>query len=83
MSSLPIDWIIDLRNKIQCERIDQLIDPLERLEHASSTILRDETRPILDKLFQCIDDCNNYIEKLKPPDQWYEEIYEEKKVKKN
>jgi hypothetical protein len=95
MSLLPIDRIFSLRNEIHknvpevyankiqcerlCERIDQLVDPLERLEHASSTIIRDETRPILDKLLQCIDDCNNYIEKLKSPDQWYEEIYEYKK----
>jgi tetrahydromethanopterin S-methyltransferase subunit G len=67
-------------NKIQCERlcerIDQLVDPLERLEHASSSILREETRPILDKFLRCLDDCNAYIEKLKSPDQWYEEIYD-------
>ncbi|CAF1278550.1 unnamed protein product [Rotaria sordida] len=72
MTSLPTDRIFDLRNEIHknvskvyankaqckrlCERIDQLIDPLECLEHATSSILREETRPILDKLLQCIDD---------------------------
>ena len=95
MTSLPTDQLINLRNEIHknvpqvhankiqcerlCERIDQLIDPLERLEHTSSSILREETRSILDKLLQCVDDCNNYIEKLKSPEQWYEEIYEYKK----
>ncbi|CAF2812102.1 unnamed protein product [Rotaria sp. Silwood2] len=94
MTSLPTDRIFDLRNEIHknvsqvhankmqcerlCERIDQLIDPLERLEHATLSTLREETRPILDKLLRCIDDCNNYIEKLKSSEQWYEEIYEYK-----
>ncbi|CAF0994006.1 unnamed protein product [Adineta steineri] len=94
-SPSSIDRIISLRNKIRqnvskvyankiqcerlCERIDQLIDPLERLEYASSSILRNETRLILDKLLQCIDDCNVYIEKLKSSNEWYEEIYEYKK----
>jgi hypothetical protein len=70
-------------NKIQCQRlcqrIDQLIDPLERLEHGTSMVVRGETRPILDRLLECIDDCNNYIEKLKSPNDWYEEIYEYRK----
>jgi hypothetical protein len=95
MSSLPTDRLSNLRNKIHqnasqvhanktqcerlCERIDQLIEPLERLEHTSSLILREETRPILDKFLQCIDDCNEYIEKLKSSEQWYEEVYEYKK----
>ncbi|CAF1393330.1 unnamed protein product, partial [Rotaria sordida] len=72
MTSLPTDRIFDVRNEIHknvlkvyankaqckrlCERIDQLIHPLERLEHATSSILREETRSILDKLLQCIDD---------------------------
>ncbi|CAF3348346.1 unnamed protein product [Rotaria sp. Silwood1] len=96
MNSLPTNRIFDLRNEIHknvsqvhankmqcerlCERIDQLIDPLERLEHATSSTLREETRPILDKLLRCIDDCNNYIEKLKSPEQWCEEIYECKQI---
>jgi hypothetical protein len=95
VSSLPMNRIFDLRNKIQknipevhanrikcqrlCQRIDQLIDPLERLEHGTSMIVRDETRPILDRLLECIDDCNNYIEIFKSPDRWYEEIYDYKK----
>ncbi|UJR15617.1 hypothetical protein I4U23_002553 [Adineta vaga] len=70
-------------NKLQCERlcerIDRLVEPLERLEHASSSILRSETRPILDKFLQCIDDCNHYIEKFKSSNQWYEEVYEYQK----
>jgi hypothetical protein len=94
MTSLPIDRIFALRNEIHkntsqvyankmqcerlCERIDQLIDPLERLEHASSSTVRQETRASLDKLLQCIDDCNTYIEKLKSSEEWYEEIYEYK-----
>ena len=95
MSLLPTERIFDLRNKIHqkvpqvnankiqcerlCQRIDQLIDPLERLEHGTSTILRVETRPILDQLLECIDDCNNYIEKLASSNEWYEEINDDKK----
>ncbi|CAF2476442.1 unnamed protein product [Rotaria sp. Silwood2] len=56
-------------NKFQCQRlclrIDQLIDPVERLEHASSIFIRQETRSIIDNLLQCLDDCNNFIEKFK------------------
>ncbi|CAF1664826.1 unnamed protein product, partial [Adineta ricciae] len=67
-------------NKMQCERlcerIDQLIEPLERLEYASSSVMRTETRAILDKFLQCVDDCNHYIEKFKSSDRWYEEAYE-------
>ncbi|CAF0870559.1 unnamed protein product [Adineta ricciae] len=59
-----------------CERIDQLIEPLERLEHASSSVMRTETRAILDKFLQCVDDCNHYIEKFKSSDRWYDEAYE-------
>ncbi|CAF4406998.1 unnamed protein product, partial [Rotaria magnacalcarata] len=70
MTSLPTNRIVDLRNeihknlpqvhanKVQCERlcqrIDQLIEPIERLEHATSLIVREETRPILDRLLQCV-----------------------------
>ncbi|CAM4798120.1 unnamed protein product [Rotaria magnacalcarata] len=95
MTSLPTNRIVDLRNeihknlpqvhanKVQCERlcqrIDQLIEPIERLEHATSLIVREETRPILDRLLQCVDDCNQYIEKLKTPEEWYEEVYEYKR----
>lgn len=92
MNASPLKQLLSLRklihenvsgvlaNKIQCERlwerIDQIIDPLERLEHAPSTILSSETRAVLEKLLQCIDDCNKYIERLKAPDRWYEEIYD-------
>ncbi|CAF3307641.1 unnamed protein product [Rotaria socialis] len=95
MTSLPTNRIFDLRseihknlpqvhaNKVQCERlcqrIDQLIESIERLEHATSSIVREETRPILDSLLQCVDDCNQYIGKLKSPEEWYEEVYEYKR----
>lgn len=87
MSLLITDTILRLRNEIhnnvsqvqanrmQCERLSQRIDRLtDSLEHVG-----EETGPILDNFLQCIDDCNQYIEKLKSDDQWYEEIYEYKK----
>ena len=46
-----------------CQRIDRLIDPLERLEHGSSTLLRDETRNILEEFLRLIDESNEFIEK--------------------
>ena len=57
-----------------CERIDRLIDPLERLEHASSRLVRSETREILDQFLRCLDDCNDYIQQFQSIDQCSEEI---------
>lgn len=74
MSSSIQDLIREKHNQIhskkdQCQQlclcIDQLVDPLERLEHASSIFIRPETRPVLNSLLKCIDDCNNFIETLK------------------
>ncbi|CAM4916803.1 unnamed protein product [Rotaria socialis] len=52
--------------------IDQLTDSLERLEHASPIFIRAETRPILNSLFQCLDDCNDFLETLQYSDRSYE-----------
>jgi serine/threonine protein kinase len=92
MATSPTERISEIRTQIhtnisqvyanqsQCQRlsarIDQLIDPLERLEHAPSSLLRPETRPLLDSLLQCLDDCNHHIEKFISPTQWYQEVYE-------
>ncbi|CAF3305308.1 unnamed protein product [Rotaria socialis] len=51
---------------------DQLTDSLERLEHASPIFIRAETRPILNSLFQCLDDCNDFLETLQYSDRSYE-----------
>lgn len=57
-----------------CERIDRLIDPLERLEHASARLVRSETRGILDQFLRCLDDCNDYIQRFQSIEQSSDEM---------
>ncbi|UJR32738.1 hypothetical protein I4U23_020197 [Adineta vaga] len=63
---------------LECQRltsrIDQLIDPLERLEHATSVFIREETRPLLENFLQCLDDCNNFIQKFTSSTQSREDV---------
>ena len=93
MSVSSIDQLLRARNRIRsnvcdvqtnklrcerlCQRIDRLIDPLERLEHASSLVVRTETSVVLERFLACIDDCNQFIERFQPSSQRYEAIVDD------
>ncbi|CAF0871591.1 unnamed protein product [Didymodactylos carnosus] len=66
-------------NQRQCERlvnrIDQIIDSVERLEKASGSVVRPESHTLLSGLLSCIDNCNRLIEKF-TTNTWYKKVYE-------